>query len=278
LNVNEDIKISIIIPTFNSSQTLKECLDSIVGQDYKNFEVWLIDNVSTDTTPGIIANYELNYSNIHYISEKDKGIYDAMNKGIELARGEWIYFMGSDDTLINNDVLSSIANQAGISDAEVIYGNVIMRGKNQWNVENRIFDGEYNTEKLIARNICHQAIFYRKSVFDKNGRFNLKYVTAADFDFNLRCYANSKFSYVNLIIANFFTGGKSTLIRDTEFFKDKGSLLLKYFGVKIFTKPFITSRFYLKQAALLSTSPLNWYQRLFCLAAYTKLKIQSIYN
>lgn len=268
--------ISIIIPTNNSAQTLKRCLESIVVQTYTNFEVWLIDNISTDDTLSIITEYDKKYSFVNYLSEKDYGIYDAMNKGINIAKGNWLYFLGSDDTLYDANSLLHVVEYANKDHVEIIYGSVVMRGENKWNLNNVTFDGEYSMDKFLNRNICHQAIFYKKTVFQKNGLFNLKYITNADFDFNLRCYANTKFTYMDLIVANFFVGGHSTTVEDAEFHKDRGALLMKYFGRRIYTNSFIKSRLYIQQAALLKSSPLNYFDRCFCLFAYLKLKLLSM--
>lgn len=268
---------SIVIPTYNSAKTLVRCLDSIVGQDYTNFEICFVDGVSTDDTLSIIAAYQLTHPCIKFISEPDKGIYDAMNKGINMATGQWLYFLGSDDTLYSNKVLSAIAAKISTSvNAKVIYGSVIMRGQNQWNLDNVVYDGEYTIEKFIDRNICHQAMFYNHSFLKTIGGFNLKYVTDADFDLNLRCYARAKFDFIDLIIANFFVGGASTTIEDHQFHKDRGALLMKYFGGRIFTISFINARLYIQQAALTANSPLNIFGRFYCLSAYIKLKLQAM--
>ncbi|WP_184544968.1 glycosyltransferase family 2 protein [Mucilaginibacter sp. FT3.2] len=267
---------SIIIPIYNAADTIANCLDSIISQHYTDFEVWLIDAVSTDETITIVKEYQSQYPYFNIISEKDKGIYDAMNKGINVCNGEWLYFLGSDDTLYDNCVLTAITDKIRGCDDRVIYGNVIMRGENQWNLNNVIFNGEYDLEKLLDHTINHQAIFYNKAVFEKCGLYDLKYKTNADYDLNLRCYALTTFRYVNIIVANFFVGGQSTNFPDTEFHKDRGALFFKYFGKKIFSKSFINSRLYLQQAALSARSPLNIWKRGICLLAYTKLKFQSI--
>ncbi|GAA3975381.1 glycosyltransferase family 2 protein [Mucilaginibacter dorajii] len=268
--------ISIIIPTFNSARTLNACLQSITEQDYDNFEVWIIDALSTDETLALIKSYVAKFPFVNFISEADKGIYDAMNKGIDLCNGNWLYFLGSDDTFHNNKVLSAIALKIMETKADVVYGNVIMRGKNKWNLDNVIFDGEYNLEKFIDRNICHQAIFYKKSVVEKIGYYNLKYVTNADFDYNLRCYARFTFTFIDLVIANFFVGGQSSNVEDYVFKADRGALLMKYFGRRIFNKSFIGTRLYLQQAAFSKASPLNILERTYCLAAYLKQKAYAV--
>jgi glycosyltransferase involved in cell wall biosynthesis len=271
------MKISVIIPTCNAEATLERCLQSIISQDYKDFEVWLMDGASTDTTMEIIRVYAAKHAFIKFISAPDKGIYDAMNKGINLCSGDWIYFLGSDDTFYQSDVLSAIARELINCACNVLYGNVIMRGQNQWNLDNVVFNGEYDLEKMISTNINHQAIFYHKSVFQRHGNYNLEYTAAADHDFNLRCYAGEPFKYVELIIANFFLGGHSTITKDNKFMNDFSSNLYRYFKTRIFTKAFLSSRLYIRRGALSPTSTLSLNGRLICLLAYAKLKVQSVF-
>jgi len=270
------ILFSIIIPTYNAASTLQNCLQSVLDQTFTAFEVLLIDGCSTDDTMSIIKRYQDRYAGVRCISEPDKGIYDAMNKGIGLAKAKWLYFLGSDDTLSGNQVLAGVAEYAQMHRQGVLYGSVIMRGQNQWNLDNVVFDGEYTTEKFIDRNICHQAMFYHRDVFERNGEFNLRYITSADFDFNMRCYANTPFFFIDLIIANFFVGGHSTHITDHAFYDDRGALLYRYFGSRIFSKEFVNARLYLQQAAFSKRSPLNLFQRLYCALAYAKLKLQAM--
>ena len=150
---------SIIIPTFNAGKTLSFCLDSVLIQSFQDFEILIIDAVSSDNTMSIVEEYAAANTAITWISEKDKGIYDAMNKSISLAKGEWLYFLGSDDKLYDAEVLKKIMNSLNENHSlDVLYGNVS---------SNRlgIYDGEFNAGKIRLKNICHQAIFLRKTVF-----------------------------------------------------------------------------------------------------------------
>ena len=165
-------EISIIIPTFNSAKTLAVCLDSILKQSFTDFEVLIMDGLSTDNTLEIAKSYD----DIRLIisSEKDNGIYDAMNKGITQSKGEWIYFLGSDDRLFNKNVFSEVYEIQKKGNSKIIYGNVLIEGQAGWAKNGQIYDGEFSLSKLIERNICHQAIFYKKEVFDKLGLYNIK--------------------------------------------------------------------------------------------------------
>ncbi len=213
---------SIIIPAYNSGTTLSVALDSIANQTFENWEVLIIDGFSTDHTIGIAEKYQKRFSNIKIFSEKDKGIYDAMNKGIDLARGDWLYFMGSDDFLYENTTLEQFLNHKEIKNNDVVYGNVYSTRFNG------VYDGEFIYSKLITKNICHQSIFFRKSVFKKIGNFNLKYESHADWHHNIRWFFSSKVLklYVNQIITNYADGGFSSLKNDEVFGRDKHFLLM----------------------------------------------------
>ena len=147
---------SIIIPTYNSAQTLKVCLDSVLGQTYDNFEILIIDGNSKDKTLEIIENYSaLNISRFKWVSEKDKGIYDAMNKGIKLAKAEWLYFLGSDDKIFDIELLKQIvSNITNKNKVDVFYGNVTSPRFNG------IYDGEFTNEKIFQKKYMSSINFF----------------------------------------------------------------------------------------------------------------------
>ena len=203
------MKLSIIIPTFNSGAVLGRALDSIVGQTFTDWEVLIMDGVSTDNTLDVAKSY--NNSRIHIYSESDKGIYDAMNKGIKKAQGEWLYFLGSDDWLINNNVLNNVFSMA-ITDYDVIYGDV------EANQLDSIHKGEWSVS-AIEYNRCHQAIFYKRTVFDRLGYYNLSFPIWADYDLNLKWFFSDKLKnkYFPLIIAHYSEEGVSSTCTDSAF-------------------------------------------------------------
>jgi len=198
--------LSIIIPTRNSALSIAETLQSILAQTYKNIEVLVLDAVSNDATCEIVNGFSVKYSFITLVSEKDKGVYDAMNKGITLSKGDYLYFMGSDDVFYANDTLEKVFTKENLS-LDVIYGDV------QFKNCKRIHSGESNLQKLVNDqiSICHQAIFYSKQTFKIIGNYNLKYFIHADYDFNIRCFQNKelKIKYINTIVAIFNETGLS---------------------------------------------------------------------
>lgn len=206
--------LSVIIPTYNSEKTIERCLNSLICQTFKNFEVCIVDNKSLDKTLSKASNFYSDFNDIKAISEPDKGVYDAMNKGIDIARGDWLYFLGSDDEVFDKDVFSDIFNTAVLKSCEIIYGNAYVHHDTSWAKAGQVYDGPFNIRKLISRNICHQAIFYRKELFERFGKYKLQYYVCADWELNLRLFPKTESIYINRIIANFYSGGLSTTSKD----------------------------------------------------------------
>lgn len=196
-------KISIIIVAFNAAKSLERSINSVLKQTYQNTELIVIDGGSADGTREILNR--IVSPKFFWISESDEGIYDAMNKGIRISSGEWLYFLGADDKLYGNKILEDIFKESDLHDAELLYGNV-KRG-----THSKPYDGEFDYETLLKKNISHQAVFYKKDIFLRSGSYNLRYRTHADWDVNLRCFENQtvKTKYVDKIIACFATGGAS---------------------------------------------------------------------
>lgn len=220
------MRFSIIIPTYNSAPTIEKCIKSVLNQTFKDFEILVMDGASSDTTMEIVR-YQSD-ERIIFFSEKDKGVYDAMNKGIAKSRGEWIYFLGSDDALFDADVLRNVSNAIDKTNADVIYGNVKFVNADNPLMNNKIYDGEFTTSKLFMQNICHQSIFYKKSFIKKIGNYDLNYPILADYDFNLKAWKKGIFEFINLTIAEFSLGGISSK-PDIRFEADCMANIVKYF-------------------------------------------------
>jgi glycosyltransferase involved in cell wall biosynthesis len=217
--------ISVITPTLNSEKCIEDCLLSVIKQDYVLKEHWIIDGGSTDNTLKIVISYTEKYNHIKYLSEKDGGIFDAMNKGIIKSHGQWLYFLGSDDVLSDNKVFSDLFSLPGIFFWDVIYGNVIFK------ISKVIYDGRFDNDKLIKKNICHQAIIFKRSLFNKIGNYDLRYKDLADYVFNLKWFTNYliKKKYTNRIIAIYNENGNAFNSTDEKFALDKDSLVKKHF-------------------------------------------------
>jgi glycosyltransferase involved in cell wall biosynthesis len=211
--------ITIITPVFNAKESLESSVLSVASQNCDNFEYIIVDGGSTDGTLDILRKHESTVD--YWISEPDRGIYDAMNKGVQLARGRWVCFLGSDDTLC--DSLRAVAPLL-CDDQTLYYGNVFMTGSK------RLYDGAFGPWKLSRRNICQQAIFYPRSLFEVH-QFDLRYRLFADWEFNMRAYSDSrfKFRFIPVTITNYNdVSGKSSVGTDRQFWMDYGRIIREY--------------------------------------------------
>lgn len=203
---------SIIIVVYNGAKTIASAIESVLAQIFTNFELVIIDGGSRDNTTSIIKSYG---NKIHFFSsEPDHGIYDAMNKGIAAAKGEFLYFLGSDDTLFNENVLQQVADSINRHPADLIYGNVLM------SVSGHRYDGAFSFAKLLTKNISHQAIFYKRTIFQQLGGYNLEYKLHADWDFNLKCFTSPTIQtqFIDVLVAR-FTEGNTSSKPDRDFIK-----------------------------------------------------------
>ena len=206
---------SIITPIFNSSKDIIKNIDSLNRQKFINFEQIIIDNLSTDKTLEIIkkrARYK-----IRIFSKKDKGIYNAMNKGAVLARGKFLLFLNSDDWLEKNS-LELVANTIlKNSNYHVYYGD-----SNFYNKKSFQFKHNSNIDKTLKTNsISHQATYYKKDIFRKY-KYNEKYKVGADYDLTIKLIKNKyKFFYINSILSNNSLGGYSSNLHQSfnDFYK-----------------------------------------------------------
>ena len=221
-------KISIITPTLNAEETIEACILNVKNQTYLNKEHLIIDGHSTDGTLKILKKHAKNNPHLKWITDNDEGIYYAMNRGIDLSSGDWLYFMGSGDIFYSHTVLDDIFNRMDVSNYDVIYGNVM------WGNTGQLYDGQFSRLKLIQKNICHQAIFVRKTVFDRVGKFDIKYKVLADWVFNMQWYNKEEIRhcYIDNIIAKYNLDGNSSHKQDMLFIKNKDTLVNAYFPVE----------------------------------------------
>jgi len=148
--------ISIIQPTFNNGLALEKSIKSIINQSYNGIEYNIIDGGSNKATLDIISKYDSNIS--YWISEPDNGIYDALNKGIKKAKGDWLYFIGGDDYLYNESIIEKVI--PFLKDQKcIIYGNSF------WMKQNRFYDGEFTWHKLIKKINAINQYFIQKWFF-----------------------------------------------------------------------------------------------------------------
>ena len=198
------MKISIITVCYNSEKTIKDTIESVLKQTYKNFEYLIIDGKSNDDTINIINNY--NGPRIKLISEKDNGIYDAMNKGIKLSTGDIIATLNSDDILANGNIFKTVIDNFD-KDTDIIYANIKYYNEDFTKLIRNFISGQKHNDYFCP---AHPSMYIKKEVFNKIGTYNLNYKIAADFDFMVRCNINNiKYKYINEYFVYMRYGGTS---------------------------------------------------------------------
>ena len=207
------MKISIITATYNSAKTLEVCMDSVLNQSYKNIEYIIIDGNSKDDTLTLIKSKAEIYSNIVFVSESDKGIYDALNKGIAKASGDVVGFVHSDDFLADLNVVSQIAEAFKAEKIDGVYGNLHYVQFDDTEKIVRNWVSQSYLPKLLNRGWmpAHPTLFLKREIYEKYGQFNLDYKIAADYDFILRIFKQKEhtFKYLPITITKMRVGGAS---------------------------------------------------------------------
>lgn len=234
---------SIIIPTFNAEKHLHRSLTSITDQTFVEFECLIMDGASTDATLTIAKKLVSKDSRFKIFSKSDAGVYDAMNQGIMKSEGKYIYFLGADDYLKDNQVLEDVNRFLSSHDVQVVYGNV-----NSPELGDR-YDGPFSNYKIAKKNICHQSTFCAQSVYKKVGLFDLKYKIQADWEHNWRWFFHPEIKHKHLdrILAYYEEGGLSSGRKDLKFRRDfakkfmvNSSPSLKFFqALSILAKSFL---------------------------------------
>ncbi len=208
--------ISVIIAVYNGERYLEQTIQSVLGQTYAQVELIVIDGGSKDRTTDILKSYN---DKIHYwISEKDKGVYDAWNKALKQANGEWITFLGADDFFWKPSVLENMVNHLALAkenNCRYVYGNVnLLSGKGSI-ISTLGQPWEESRKKIFHRmTVVHCASFHHQSLFSEHGLFNTQFKIAGDYEFLLREFIKGRDAYyVNQTIAGMRAGGLSANIR-----------------------------------------------------------------
>jgi glycosyltransferase involved in cell wall biosynthesis len=207
------VKVSIITITYNSEATLRDTIESVVNQSYHDIEYIIIDGKSTDGTLAIVNSYGDKITKV--VSEKDKGLYDALNKGIAMATGDIIGLIHSDDFYTNTLVIEHVVKSLQDNDADGVYADLYYVDKND---TNRIFrkwkSGNYRHGMFVNGWMPpHPTFFVKRSVYEKFGSFNLSLVSAADYELMLRFIHKHKIklSYLPEFVIKMRVGGKSNV-------------------------------------------------------------------
>ena len=176
-------KITVVTVCYNAQTSIEETIKSVLSQTYANIEYWIIDGGSTDNTLSIIQKYE---KMLHYICEPDSGIFDAMNKGINKATGDWIVFMNAGDVFVDEDTVQKVYSQEYALETGVIHG-LMYWGNTQHANLLRMIPFYSSKKKLRGMGMSHQAIFTRTALAKKY-LFDLSFKVAADYDMMMRIY------------------------------------------------------------------------------------------
>ena len=217
---------SIVIPAFRCAEKLERSLASVLRQPRALYELLVIDGGSGDATLDVIRAHA---ADLHaWVSEPDAGVYDAMNKGIARSTGRYLYFLGAGDCL-RDGVLARVAEYLPARAIGFVYGDVYMHDKAV------VWDGPWTPEKFRKRTPCQQAIFYDRRIFARQGLFEQRYKTMADFAMNIRCFGDPRIEkrYVDLLIADYEGGGYSATWRDELFHSERPALLRRHLGIKV---------------------------------------------
>lgn len=205
------MKISIITVVYNNVKAIKNAIDSVLSQSYPNIEYIIVDGNSTDGTKELVASYGNKITT--FISESDYGIYDAMNKGLRFATGDYVAFLNADDVYASSTSVASMAHLLQQTQADVGYANLIYLHPEPNNTIKRYWkSGNFSKLNfLLGFTFPHPTFFAKKSLFDKYGGFNTSLKIAADYELTLRfTYKNeSKVVYLPEILVKMRAGGAS---------------------------------------------------------------------
>ena len=206
------MKVSIITVSFNSAKTIADTIDSVLSQDFPEIEYIIVDGRSTDCTVDIIRQNESRIS--QWISEKDQGMYDAMNKGIAMATGDVIGILNSDDVYMNTHVISDLMRLMQSQNTEVVFADLILVDSSNQNKVIRYYDsGRFHPNKFkFGWMPAHPTVFVKRELYQRVGKFSTTYQIAADYEMLIRMLAIEKASYAYFPkpVVRMRAGGAST--------------------------------------------------------------------
>lgn len=239
------MKVSIITVCYNAENSIEETILSVINQTYKNIEYIVIDGASTDRTVDIIEKYRNKIA--YFVSERDTGIYNAMNKAIGASQGDFIYFLNAGDTIYSTETVEKVTKYLKTGHEHIFYGNIMFYDKKldaKWLVPSGdIIDRAF----FVKDDLAHQAIFYKRQVFDIAGLYDESYKVLADCNLNVKSVIRHglKARKMSLTIAVFELGGPSTSQRNNlENCNEKERVLNNYYSpleIKLYTIIFILS-------------------------------------
>ena len=209
------MKISIVTATYNSAATVRNTIESVLGQSYGDFEHIIVDGLSKDDTVAICRSYEERYGGrLRIISERDRGIYDAMNKGVRLATGDVVGILNSDDFFSHSEVLAAVARELAQGEADAVYGDIhYVRGEDLTRCV-RYYSSRYFRRWMMVMGYqpAHPSFYCRRECYERYGAFDISLRIAADFENMLRLIYKNGIStrYVPMDFVTMREGGAST--------------------------------------------------------------------
>lgn len=224
--------VSVVVPTMNSAGVLPGALDSLAAQGFRDFEVVLSDGASRDATLALAEAAAARLPALVVDSRPDRGVYDAINRGVARARGAWFLVLGSDDRLHAPDTLAQVApHLLAAGDALLVHGDVRMMAPNLCQVPpGGRYAGPMPLPRLMAVNVCQQAIFYRRSLFDTLGGFDERYRVYADWAFNLRAAFLAPPRWMDVVVSDYAATGLSASASDPVFLAEVRELIRQEFA------------------------------------------------
>lgn len=222
-------KLSIITINLNNEDGLEKTIKSVIKQTFTDYEFIIIDGASSDDSLNIIKKYEKNIS--YWESKKDDGIYFAMNKGIDIAKGEYLQFLNSGDYLLNKNVLEKVFKR---SDSQDIYYGSSMRNSTDGRNYSCSEPKDLTMKRFFDHSICHQAMFIKKELFNKFGKYNEKLKIVADWEFNVKAIIlnNCSLKFLNFPIVFYDMNGLS-MKKQKMSLKEKEECLKKMIPARI---------------------------------------------
>lgn len=210
------MKISIVTATYNSSATVRDTIESVLKQSYQDFEYIIVDGNSKDNTIDIVKEYESKFNGrLKWISERDKGIYDAMNNGIQMATGDVVGILNSDDFFTSDNILERVAKEFDMNSAlDAIYGDIHFVKDEDLTKCTRYYSSSYFRPWLLRFGFmpAHPSFYVRKEIYEKYGLYDLQFRTSSDFEMMVRLFGKHKINaqYIPMDFVTMRTGGEST--------------------------------------------------------------------
>lgn len=223
----KQLLFSVIIPSYNCGPKLAATIESVLSQPAGLYELIVVDGGSNDETLDVIRRFK---GRLRYVSESDRGVYDAMNKGVAMSKGRYVFILGGGDRL-REGVLGRVA--ASLPDEpSFVYGDAYLERHGV------LMGGAAEKSDFIRTNICQQAIFYERTIFELLGGFDLKYKVYADWAFNMKCFADTRLRklYLGLVVADFEGWGISDTQKDSHFVNDFPGLIRKHVGLNHYVR------------------------------------------